>query len=152
MHIAAYCASLSVLSPHPGQSTLKHLRATSHELQLEVSAITDNWLEVISSDSGDDIVAAELTNCTKLAHIPDLLAQEMHENWNTLQYHTSPEFLKTQSERLQRNAEPSMNGQLAVGGGYGLKREAVAPGERCKEGQCADERDEDEWFTHYVSI
>ncbi len=143
-------------SPHPRQATLKELRIRTQELRLEILAITENWVEVISSDRDSEYISTQLTNCTNLTYLPDLIAKELHGNWETLKHHTTSEFLKTHSASVRQSVELPSNGGPTVASGQVVRRSALETEGKekgCREGVCAEKvAEKDEWFTRYVSF
>lgn len=143
-------------SPHPGQAKLNQLRARSQELRLDILRVTELWVEIIWSNSDNDSIATELARCKHLAHLSDLIAQELWENWETFRHHTNADLLaRTHSVRGRVGRKLSSIKGVATDGSHVARRavtETERPDSGCREGVCKELNSaKDEWFTRYVS-
>ena len=146
---------------------LQELQSRGHELQLEVLAMREDWIEIVTSAAESCVLM--LRNCAVIANLPDLIAMELQENWQTLKHHvsrtawnltTGGSFHEQEVDEDRQETADSAHYIGHAARTSRLKRSPKEPDSDCREGVCSEGNpgdqlkasQEDEWFTYYVSI
>lgn len=149
---------IHVFSLHPDEHVMGELHRRGYELELEVLNAREDWADILTTTSDSAVLESlGLSNCTSVAHLPQLIASELQENWRVLKHHMP---IKGHNEFASLNKEQVVDPQRAFLK-HLVRRAVNPPSDRsdchdrkladCAKNKKKEEDANDEWFQCYVS-
>ena len=148
---------IHVFSLHPDEHVMGELHRRGYELELEVLNAKEDWTDILTTTSNSAVLQSlGLANCTLVAHLPQLIASELQENWRVLKHHIP---IKGRNVFASLNKKQVVDPQRAFLK-HLVRRAVNPPSDRadchdrehadCAKNKKKEEDANDEWFQCYV--
>ena len=153
-----FVSHIHVFSLHPDKRVMEELHRRGYELELEILNAREDWADILTTTSDPAVLQSlGLANCTLVAHLPQLIASELQENWRVLKHHISikghNEFVSLNNEQvidpqrtfLKHLVRRALNPQSSKADCHGREHAD------CVKNKKKEEDANEDWFQSYVS-
>lgn len=153
-----FVSHIHVFSLHPDEHVMEELHRRGYELELEILNAREDWADILTTTSDPAVLQSlGLANCTLVAHLPQLIASELQENWRVLKHHISikghNEFVSLNNEQvidpqrtfLKHLVRRALNPQSSKADCHGREHAD------CVKNKKKEEDANEDWFQSYVS-